>query len=63
MAKRVPIRRAEGWKFCGAAGKFAVWHASKNLYHVTDGDQGEIIGTRDQFGLAFSMASRLYLAR
>ncbi|WP_146230197.1 hypothetical protein [Burkholderia vietnamiensis] len=58
-SKEIP-QRAEGWRFAGAAGRFTVWHAGKNDYRVTDGAQGEIVGNRDQFGLAHALASRLY---
>lgn len=50
--------RPEGWKFAGRAGDFNVWHAGKNDYRVTDGAQGEVIGQRDQFGLAWQFAMR-----
>ncbi|WP_175660558.1 hypothetical protein [Burkholderia ambifaria] len=59
-AKKEIPQRAEGWRFAGAAGRFTVWHAGKNDYRVTDGAQGEVVGTRDQFGLAHALASRLY---
>ncbi|MGU7882137.1 hypothetical protein ACV22Y_19965 [Burkholderia sp. AW50-3] len=58
-AKEIP-QRAEGWRFAGAAGRFTVWHAGKNDYRVTDGAQGEVVGSRDQFGLAHALASRRY---
>ncbi|KWC67219.1 hypothetical protein [Burkholderia ubonensis] len=58
-AKEIP-QRVEGWRFAGAAGRFTVWHAGKNDYRVTDGAQGEVVGTRDQFGLAHALARRLY---
>ncbi|WP_038777174.1 hypothetical protein [Burkholderia pseudomallei] len=59
MAKQIP-QRAEGWKFKGAAGRFAVWHAGKNDYRITEGHGGDVIATRDQFGLAYAEASRRY---
>jgi hypothetical protein len=55
MAKKIP-QRAEGWKFAGAAGHFTVWHAGKNDYRITDGADGEVIATRQQFGEAHSFA-------
>lgn len=55
MAKKIP-QRAEGWKFAGAAGRFAVWHAGKNDYRITDGHDGEVIANREQFGLAHAFA-------
>ncbi|MBR7996741.1 hypothetical protein KDX08_30270 [Burkholderia cenocepacia] len=58
-ANAIP-QRAEGWRFSGAAGRFTVWHAGKNDYRVTDSAQGEVVGTRDQFGLAHALARRLY---
>lgn len=58
-AKEIP-QRVEGWRFAGAAGRFTVWHAGKNDYRVTDGAQGEVVGNRDQFGLAHALAGRLY---
>jgi hypothetical protein len=42
MAKQIP-QRAEGWKFAGAAGRFAVWHAGKNDYRITVGHDGAVI--------------------
>ncbi|KVA01030.1 hypothetical protein WI40_00610 [Burkholderia ubonensis] len=59
-AKKEIPQRAEGWRFAGAAGRFTVWHAGKSDYRVTDGAQGEVVGTRDQFGLAHALARRLY---
>ena len=59
MAKKIP-QRAEGWKFAGAAGRFTVWHAGKNDYRVTDGADGEVIASRQQFGEAYSFASHRY---
>ena len=49
------IDRAE-WKNKGRAGNFYIWHAVKNLYFVTDGKDGEIIGKREYYGSAFSLA-------
>ena len=60
MAKKQIPARAEGWKFNGRAGIFHVWHAGKNDYRVTAGAAGAVIATRDQFGLAYSYASRQY---
>lgn len=57
MAREVP-KRAEGWKFAGAAGEFNVWHAGKNDYRITDGAQGPVIGARQQFGEAHAFARR-----
>lgn len=44
------------WINKGRAGKFNIWHAGKNHYVVTDGVSGAVIGERDQFGLAFTLA-------
>lgn len=46
------------WKHKGSDGRFHVWHAGKNLYYVTDGKDGMIVGCCTQFGTAFSEASR-----
>lgn len=48
------------WKFKGGAGRYAVWHAGKNLYYVTEGRDGPVVGSRDQFGLAFKLATVLH---
>jgi hypothetical protein len=45
------------WKPKGRAGKFHVWHAGKNIYYVTEGKDGEVIGEREFYGSAFSLAS------
>jgi len=58
-AKAIP-QRTEGWRFAGAAGRFHVWHAGKNDYRVTDGGQGAVIRTSDQFGIAYARAAHLY---
>jgi hypothetical protein len=44
------------WKQKGRAGRFHVWHAGKNIYFVTDGQDGEVIGQREYYGSAFSLA-------
>ncbi|MEY5098206.1 MAG: hypothetical protein RJA36_925 [Pseudomonadota bacterium] len=59
MAKKTTPTRTEGWKFAGACGDFHVWHAGKNDYRITDGANGEVVATRDQFGLAHSKARHL----
>jgi hypothetical protein len=46
------------WINKGCAGNFNVWHVGKNSYVVTDGRDGPVIGERDQFGLAFTLARR-----
>ncbi|WGS44257.1 hypothetical protein LFL97_27030 [Burkholderia sp. JSH-S8] len=58
-AKAIP-QRAEGWRFAGSAGRFHVWHAGKNDYRLTDGAQGPVTRTSDQFGIAYACATRLY---
>lgn len=45
-----------GWTLKGRAGRFHVWYAGKNLYYVTDGELGEVLGQRQHFGSAFSLA-------
>lgn len=50
--------RSEAWKYKGSAGDFHVWHAGKNDYRVTDGSQGLVVATSDQFGLAHAAARR-----
>lgn len=57
-ANQIP-KRAEGWIFQGSAGNFIVWRAGKNDYRITKGARGEVIATRDQYGLAFAEACRL----
>ncbi|KVS62695.1 hypothetical protein [Burkholderia cepacia] len=59
-AKKEIPQRAEGWRFAGAAGRFHVWHAGKNDYRMTDGAQGPVTRTSDQFGTAYACAARLY---
>lgn len=59
MARKVP-QHPEGWKFKGSAGRFTVWHAGKNDYRVTEGAEGPVIATRDQFGSAYAYASHQY---
>ena len=44
------------WVNKGRAGKFNVWHAGKNSYFVTNGSDGPVIGHRDQYGRAFTLA-------
>lgn len=59
MKKQIP-QRAEGWKFAGAAGRFTVWHAGKNDYRVTDGEQGEVVRFHEFLGSAHATARQLY---
>jgi hypothetical protein len=44
------------WKPKGRAGRFHIWHAGKNLYFVTDGAAGPVVGQREHYGSAFSLA-------
>lgn len=44
------------WKSKGRAGNFYVWHAGKNTYYVTEGKDGAVIGQREHYGSAFSLA-------
>jgi hypothetical protein len=63
MAKKAIPTRPEGWKFAGSTGDFHSWHAGKNDYRITDGAHGEVVATRNQFGLAFHEAARLWECR
>lgn len=44
------------WINKGRAGQFNIWHAGKNHYVVTNGVDGEVVGERTQYGLAFTLA-------
>ena len=44
------------WKPKGRAGRFHIWHAGKNLYYVTDGEAGPVLGQRNHYGSACSLA-------
>jgi hypothetical protein len=50
------MENRQDWKPKGRAGRFHVWHAGKNLYYVTDGEMGSILGQRNHYGSAFSLA-------
>lgn len=48
------------WVNKGRAGNFHVWHIGKNQYVVTMGVDGPVIGQRDQYGRAFTLARDEY---
>ena len=48
------------WVNKGRAGQFNVWHVGKNQYVVTKGVDGPVIGQRDQYGRAFTLARDEY---
>ena len=48
--------KREAWVSKGRSGRFHVWHAGTNLYYVTDGERGEVVGERRHYGSAFSLA-------
>lgn len=48
------------WTNKGRAGQFNVWHVGKNQYVVTKGVDGPVIGHRDQYGRAFTLARDEY---
>lgn len=48
------------WVNKGRAGQYNVWHVGKNQYAVTKGVDGPVIGQRDQYGRAFTLARDEY---
>ena len=48
------------WINKGRAGEYNIWHAGKNQYVVTKGVDGPVIGQRDQYGRAFTLARNEY---
>lgn len=48
------------WTNKGRAGQYNVWHVGKNQYVVTKGVDGPVIGHRDQYGRAFTLARNEY---
>lgn len=57
----VPVRADDlSWRFKGSVGQFHVWHAGYLDYRVTDGAQGPVVRQKQQFGEAWSDATRRY---